>query len=93
MDEIYKEIVNFQHKCRDYTDDKSSNTARTLEQEVQRLEDEAQVKRNPRSLEDRVKSVVHILEQAAEEEVMTSAHADELIDRCEDFRKDLQKLF
>lgn len=93
MDELYKKIVSFQHRCNDYIDDSSSNTARGLQQEVQRLEDDAQVGKNPRSLEDRVKQVIRQLEQASEDKVMTHSHADELIDQCEDFRRDLQKLF
>ncbi len=93
MDQIHKEIIDFQHKLRDYIDDRSSSVAQALEQEVQRLEDDAQVNKNPRSVEERVKNIMRMLEQAAEAEVMTSAHADELGDCCEDFRKELQKLF
>lgn len=93
MDELYKEIVALQHRCNDYIDDPSSNTARQLQQEVQRLEDEAQVRKNPRSIENRVKQVIGLLEQAGDEEVMSHGHADELIDRCRELREELQKLF
>lgn len=93
MDELYKDIVAFQRRCNDYIDDPSSNTANSLKQEVQRLEDEAQVGKNPRSLEDRVKQVIRLLEQASEDETISHGHANELVDKCEDFRRDLQKLF
>lgn len=92
MDDVYKEIVSLQHRCRDYIDDPASSAARSLEQEVQRLEDEAQVQKNPRSLEDRVKNIIRLLRQAGDEKAMSPHHADELIDRCEDLRRELQKL-
>lgn len=93
MDQLYKEIVSFQHRCNDYIDDDTANVTRSLKQEVQRLEDEAQVGKNPRSLEERVKQVIRLLEQAGEDEAMSHGHADELIDKCEDFRRELQRLF
>ncbi len=93
MDHLYKQIVAFQFKVKDYTDDPSHHVAQSLKQEVQRLEDEAQVRKNPRSLEDRVKRVIRILEEAGEAEVMDHHHAEELIERCEDFRQDLRKMF
>lgn len=93
MDHLYKEIVRFQSRVKDWTDDPSHHLAQTLKQEVQRLEDEAQVRKNPRSLEDRVKSIIRMLEKVGEDDVMSHHHVEELIEQCEDFRKDLRKLF
>jgi hypothetical protein len=93
MDQIYRQIVSFQHRVNDYTDDDTTNISRALKQEVQRLEDEAQVGKNPRSLDDRVKQVIRLLQQAGETASMSPYHADELKDQCEDFRRELQKLF
>lgn len=93
MDHLYQEIVSFQRRCNDFTDNKEHSLARTLQQEVQRLEDEAQVRKNPRSLDDRVKRIMGLLEETEEHQVMSHAHADELIDHCEEFRKELRKLF
>lgn len=93
MDQLYKEIVSFQHRCNDYIDDDTASIANSLKQEVQRLEDEAQVGKNPRSLEDRIKQIIRLLEQAGQAEAISHGHADELIDQCEDFRRELQKLF
>lgn len=92
MDQLYKSIVSFQHRTNDYIDDPSHHVAQSLKQEVQRLEDEAQVRKSAYSLEDRVKQVIRLLEQASEDEVMSHSHADQLIDECEDFRRELQKL-
>ena len=92
MDELYKEIVSFQHRCSDYIDDPSSGAARSLIQEAQRLEDDTQVRKDPRSIEGRVQSVIGKLENASEHGAMRPDHAEELIDQCEDFRRKLQGL-
>lgn len=93
MDELHKHVVAFQHRCNDYIDDDSSSAAQELRREVQRFEDEVQVHKNPRSVENRVKQVIQLLHKTAEHSAMSEGHADELIDRCEDFRRELQKLF
>ena len=92
MDHLYKQIVAFQRKCNDYIDDHAHNIARSLKQEVQRLEDEAQVRKHPRSLEDRVKRVIQQLEHAGEHGVMSHHHVRELVERGEDFRRELRAL-
>ncbi|MGI9027997.1 MAG: hypothetical protein ACR2FM_04125 [Candidatus Saccharimonadales bacterium] len=92
MDQLYKEIVSFQHRCKDDMDDRSHPIGRSLEKEVQRLEDEAQAQKNPHSIEDQVQVVMRLLHQAGDNNVMSHNHADELIRQCEDFRKKLQKL-
>lgn len=93
MDHLYKEILRFQHNVNDRLDDPSHNLAKSLKQEVQRLEDEAQVRKNPRSLEDRVKRIIRLLEEVGHAKVMSHHDVDDLIERCEDFRKDLRKMF
>lgn len=93
MDQLYKEIVAFQFKVNDRIDDPSHNLSRQLKQEVQRLEDEAQVRKNPRSLEDRVKNIIRILENAFETEIMSNHHISDLVNQCEDLRHKLRKLF
>lgn len=92
MDQLYKQIVQFQGRCNDYIDDPSAHVSKTLQQEVQRLEDEAQVGKNPASLEGRVKSIIRLLEDAGENEAMSQGHVNQLIDQCESFREHLQKL-
>lgn len=92
MDHLYKEIIAFQRKSNDYLDDPTHSLAQQLKQEVQRLEDEAQVGKNPRTLEERVKSVIRILEEVGNDKIMSHNHADELADMCEEFIQDLRKL-
>lgn len=92
MDQLYKQVVAFQHRTNDWIDDSSHPLSRSLQQEVQRLEDEVQVQKNAHSLEDRVKQVRRLLEDAGREGVMSHPHADELADQCEDFINELRKL-
>lgn len=92
MDHLYKEIQKFQFKVKDVTDDPSHHIGKALKQEVQKLEDEAQVRKNPRSLEDRVKRIIRLLEEAGEHEVISHPDVHMLVEQCEDFRKDLQKM-
>ena len=92
MQDIYKQIVAVQHKCRDYLDQPQAAAAQQLTKEIQRLEDEAQSNRNPRSLEDRIKGIIRLLDGLDDETVMDPHHVDDLRDRLEDIRNDVRKL-
>lgn len=92
MDHLYKQVLAFQHRVKDCTDDPKHPTAQALKQAVQRLEDDVQVRKNPRSVEDQVKRVIQALEHAGKSESMSHHHVDYLIEQCEDFRRDLRKM-
>ncbi len=92
MDHFYKEIVKFQRRCNDVTDDPKSHTGQALKVAVQRLEDDVQVRKNPRSIEDQVKRVIELLEEAGKEQVISHHHVHELVEHCEEFRKELRKM-
>lgn len=92
MDEVYKRAIEMQYKLRDYIDDPSHNVVDELKNEVQRLTDEIESQKNPRSIEDRVKQIIKLLESAEETTAISQGHLDDLRDRCEDLRQDLRKL-
>lgn len=92
MDEIYKQAIALQFKFRDYRDDKNHPLSRQLETEIQRLTDEIENQKNPRSLEDRVKQIIRLLESADGTPAMSNNHVDDLKDRSEAIRDDLRKL-
>jgi hypothetical protein len=92
MDQIHKQIMQVQYRCNDWIDDHNAPISRSLKNEVQRLEDEAQVNKNPKSVESRVKSVIQILEEAGNSGAMSSNHADELIDQFDHIVQQLRKL-
>lgn len=91
---IYKEAVRLQFKFRDSLDDNSQSAARSLENEIQKLVDEIEVKRNPRGLDDRVKSIQRQLKNIDQDEspVMEEKEADSLHNEYEHLRMDLRKL-
>ena len=92
MDTIYKDIRRFQNKCNDCIDDRSASSARALQKEVQRLEDEAQVGKNPKSLENRVKSVMSKLDQVGKAGAMSHGDVSALENQCESFIQKLRRL-
>lgn len=92
MDQIHKLIVQLQNKCNDCIDNKSALSARALQQSVQKLEDEAQVGKNPRSIEEQIKSVIQRLEDTEHDGAMSSGHVNELVNQCEHLREQIRKL-
>lgn len=92
MDQIYRQIVNLQHKCNDWMDDPSASSAKSLRSEVQRLEDEAQMGKNPQSLEHRARSVIRLLDEVGRSGAMSHYHADELIGQFENIANQLKRL-
>lgn len=92
MDGIYKQAVAMQLKFRDYRDDRNHPLNRQLETEFQRLVDEIEMQKNPRSLEDRVKQLIRVLEGADGSPAISNRDVDDLKDRCEQIRDDLRKL-
>ena len=92
MDKLYKDILKFQRTCRDCIDDRSASSARALENEVQRLEDEAQVQKNPKSLENRTQSVIKHLKKVRSDGAMSHHDVDMLEKQCEAFIQRLRKM-
>ncbi len=92
MDQFYNQVVQFQRRVNDWLDDRSSSTARSLQTEVQRLEDDVQTRKNSRTVEARVMSVMRLLNQAGNSGAMSHPHADELMQQCENFRQQLRKM-
>lgn len=93
--QLYKEVLNLQHKLHDLLDDHAHPLAQALKNEVKRLEDELEMSKKPRSLEDRIKTIQQHLDRVknqGEQAIMDIHHADLLRDRLEDFRMDLRRL-
>ncbi len=91
MDDVYKQVMATQSRLRGYLDEPNNSVARQFSQELQRLLDEIESQKNAQSLEDRVKSLLRQL-QSFTTEVMDDRHVDDIKDRLEDVRSDLQKL-
>jgi hypothetical protein len=88
--EAYKEVQSLRFKLQDYLDDHAHAIAQSLKREVQRLEDEMEMSKSPRSLEDRIKGIQRQLQSA--QGAMSVEHADWLHDRFESLKMSLRRL-
>lgn len=91
MNPLYNQIVSLQQRINASLDDKSHQTARSLQQEAQRLEDDAQTGKNPISIEGRVKQLISLLERAGADGIMSPGDVNTLVDTSEHLRSELQK--
>ena len=92
MDDVYKQALAMQNKLHNYLDQPNDSTAQALKKEVQRLTDEIEMKKNKISLEDRVKSIIRILESFKGDQVIDYNDVDDLKDRSEDIRRAIRNL-
>jgi hypothetical protein len=91
--DIYRDVQRLRFKLQDLIDDHAHALAQTLKNEIQRLEDEIEMNKKPRSLEDRIKSIQRQLVAVGDNgQVMNMEHADQLHDRLEDLRRALRSL-
>jgi hypothetical protein len=97
MDQQYKNALkvaeSLEFKIKDYLDDKSHNTAQTLTEEARQLVDDLEVKKNPRSVEGRVKSIMQTLKSVRgfASVVMDPDHAEHLYREYEKLMMSLRK--
>jgi hypothetical protein len=92
-DQARNQAQQLEHKIRDYLDDPNSNVGRRLLDEARRIEDEFQTKNNPRSIENRIKSFIHLLDELKTHEtpVIDAQHARWLHDQYEHLQLSLRK--
>ena len=90
--DIYKEVQRLRFKIQDMIDDNSHQLAQALKRDIQRLEDEIEMSKSPRSLEERIKGIQRTLIAAGESnQVMNQSHSDMLHDIFEDMRMALRR--
>ncbi|HTE57523.1 MAG TPA: hypothetical protein VK694_02175 [Verrucomicrobiae bacterium] len=93
--ELHKEVQKLRSKVQGLLDAPAHRLAQTLKTEVQRLEDEVEMSRAPRALEDRVKLIQRHLAVASEggdNLIMNVEHADDLHNIFEDLRGKLRRI-
>lgn len=92
MDRIYRQAIELQNRFRSYVDQPNHPAMAGLRDEIQKLTDEIEMKKNKLSLEERVKSLIRRLEAIPGDQLMDHRDIDDLIDRCNDLRNDIRKL-
>lgn len=91
---LYNQVRNLEFKVKDALDDPTSSAAQALRNELQRLEDEFEMHKTPRALEERVLSIKHMLEtpRSTENSYMSVDDAVTFYDDFEDMRRAIRKL-
>ncbi|HEX3568381.1 MAG TPA: hypothetical protein VHT70_01760 [Candidatus Saccharimonadales bacterium] len=91
---LYKQVRNMEFRVHDALDRPQDGDAQSLVREVKRLEDEMEMAKSPRSLEDRIKSIQEMLWQVRSREggYMSVDDADEFWHIFEDMRRMLRSL-
>ena len=92
MDQYYRNILAYQSKVLGYIDDHNHPAAQVLKQEVQRLEDDVQVRKSMHSIDDQLKRVIRAVEHAGSSKAVSHHHTMELARLAEHFREQLRKI-
>lgn len=93
MDDLRKQVINMQFKIKDLMDVPNDSAAARLTNEVQGLEDDLQVKKNPRTIEDRVERIINLLKgDARRAPIMNIEHLQMLEQWFEGMRNNLRRL-
>lgn len=97
MDQEYKrlheEARRLLFRYQDVIDQPNHPTAQAFRRELQRLEDDIQSSKNPRSIESLIVAMQRQVKQIedAPEPIMNPGHADDFHDRLEDMRQDIRR--
>jgi hypothetical protein len=92
VEQLHRQIIDLQRKWRDHLDDPNNSGARQVDSAIQRLEDDIQTNKNPRSIEDQVKRLLQQLNSLENTSVMDNSHLNDLQRSFESMRDSLRKL-
>lgn len=91
---LYQQARVLQNQFHDAVGTTEHPTAFALRQEMQHLQDDLEIKKNPRDIENRIKVIQHQLLQAQNDgaSLMSFEHADHFHRGYEDLRRDVRRL-
>ena len=91
---LYNQVLDMEFRVKDALDDPSHSGAQNLRNELKRLEDEFEMHKTPRALEERVVSIKRILEgpRSAHNSFMSVDDAVSFYDDFEDMRRAIRAL-
>lgn len=93
MEKLRQQIIAQQRRIRDMMDAPSDPAAKSLEREVQALEDDMQSGKQPASLEGRVMRIIQLIKgDARRNRIMNYEHLDMLEQWFMDLRNQLRKM-
>lgn len=93
MEHLHEQVEQTARKINDLLDKPDDAAAGHLKHEVHGLEDDIRAKKNPISIEDRVKRIIHILEgEAKSNQIMNYEHIDMFRHQFEGLRETLRRM-
>lgn len=90
-DDIQRQVERMRNTCRDWLDQPNHAQARNVQQGIERLFSDVRSKKSREALDSDLKQIVSSLERV-EEEVMDHHHSNQLINMCEDLRREASRL-
>ena len=90
MDSIYKQALDLKSKTLSYLDMPNEQLSNSLKQEIEKLLDGFELKKDSRHLESLTKNVESLVRKM-NDDLMDYGHRDDLIDRCQDIIQDLRR--
>ncbi|HYH75029.1 MAG TPA: hypothetical protein VD735_03630 [Candidatus Saccharimonadales bacterium] len=91
---LYNKVDDLGYKVKDALDDPDNPAAQKLRDEVQKLEDEFEMGKTPRALEERVKSIMRMIDvpRSNPNSFMSVSDAVAFYDDFEDLRRAIRDL-
>lgn len=90
-DTILNQAERMRNTLRDWLDQPGHSQARTVQQNIERLISDVRGKKSREALDNDLKQIISSLERV-EEEVMDHHHSNQLINMCEDLRREASRL-
>jgi hypothetical protein len=90
---LYQQARDLQFQVHDALDDPQHPTAFALRQEMQHLVDDIEVRKNPRDIENRIKTIQHTMMEARTQphSFMDPSHADYFHHTYEQIRENVRR--
>jgi len=90
---LYQEVKELEHRCHDSTDKPRDHLAEDLHRQIIALQDDMEVGKKPRDLENRMKTIQSLLDRARHtpDSYMSISDADRYFRIFEDLRLSLRK--
>lgn len=93
MDQLRQQVIATERKINDLLDKPNDPAASRLRTEMRGLEDDLQSKKNPVSIEDRVKRIISLLDgEAKQHQIMNYEHLDMFRDYFNNLREILRRM-
>lgn len=93
MEQLRQQVINMQRRVNDSLDKPGDPAAGRLKAEIQGLEDDLQSRKNPITVEERVKRIINILQgDARRAQIMNIEHLESFRQWFEGLRQSLRRM-